>query len=354
MKKILLSTIFLVTFIISSQELDSVNTMDKDFLESLPESVRADVLSEMEAKSDDKKNFKRRPSTEVSKLETIKNWETFQKQQSLANKSERYGLTLFNSMQSSFMPLNEPNFGNNYIIDYGDYINVELYGTEESSYSVEVKRDGTISLEKIGPVTVAGLNFEQATNLIKSKYVDAFIGVEAFITLSEIRDINILVTGYVNFPGMYTLSGNSNILQALNIAGGINENGSLRQITLKRPNEKDRILDLYQTILFGDISNISFLKSIDLKKKIYQEIKGINVKSLKRNKLHSSQKRYSQKFLSKSLNDISIYNHGKTFHQNFIEIFCKKTLYCSTKDVLARFHRVCWLPLYYPETIRNE
>lgn len=101
-------------------------------------------------------------------------------------------------------------------------------------------------------------------------------------------------------------------------------------------------------------NNISFLKSIGLKKKIYQEIKEINVKSLKRNKLHSSQKRYSQKFLSKSLNDISIYNHGKTFHQNFIEIFCKKTLYCSTKDVLARFHRVCWLPLYYPETIRDE
>ena len=263
MKKILLFTIFLATSFISSQELNSINPMDKDFLESLPESVQADVLSEMENRDNDKKNLKRRPSTEISKLETIKNWENFKKQQSLANNSERYGLTLFNSMQSSFMPLNEPNFGNDYVLDYGDYINIELFGTETSSYSVEVKRDGTIALEKIGPVTVSGLNFEQVTDLIKRKYEEAFIGAEAFITLSEIRDINILVTGNVSFPGIYTLSGNSNILQALNVVGGINENGTLREITLQRANEKDLTIDLYQALLFGDINNVPFLKSGD-------------------------------------------------------------------------------------------
>lgn len=264
MKKILLlSSIFLLTSFIYSQELDSINSLDKDFLESLPESVRADVLSEMENKSDDKKNFKRRPSSEISKLETIKNWENFKKEQLLINKSERYGLALFNSMQSSFMPLNEPNFGNNYVLDYGDYLNIELFGTQSSSYIAEVKRDGTIAIDKIGIVMVAGLNLVQATELIKMKYAEAFIGVQAFITLSEIRDINILVTGNVSFPGIYTLSGNSNILQALNIAGGIDENGSLREITIKRENEKNQTIDLYQALLFGDIKNVPFLKSGD-------------------------------------------------------------------------------------------
>jgi hypothetical protein len=109
---------------------------------------------------------------------------------------------------------------------------------------------------------------------------------------------------------------------------------------------------LYYDYLISN--NISILKFINLKKKINQEINKINIKSLKKKKLHPSQKRYSQKFLSKSFNNISIRNHGKTFHNNFIEVFCKKTLYCSTKDVLARFHRVCWLPLYYPETLKDE
>jgi hypothetical protein len=52
-------------------------------------------------------------------------------------------------MQSSFMPLNEPNFGNNYVVDYGDFINIELFGTENSSYMLRVKRDGTVLLIKL-------------------------------------------------------------------------------------------------------------------------------------------------------------------------------------------------------------
>jgi protein involved in polysaccharide export with SLBB domain len=263
MKKILLLSIFVATSFISSQEFGGTNSMDNDFLNSLPDSVRDDVIKEMDANTEDKKNLKRRPSTEISKLEVIKNWENFQKEQALSNNSERYGLKLFNSMQSSFMPLNEPNFGSNYVLDYGDYIGIELFGTEESSYTVEVKRDGSIALNNLGPLTVVGLNLEQASALIQKKYAEALLGIEVFITLAEMRDINVLITGNVNFPGIYTLSGNSNILQALNIVGGINEDGSLREITLKRENEDNQSIDIYQALLFGDIKNIPFLRAGD-------------------------------------------------------------------------------------------
>jgi protein involved in polysaccharide export with SLBB domain len=264
MKKILFLSLFILTSFVFSQEKNGLGSMDKAFLESLPESVRDDVLAEMEENENkDKKNYKRRPSSEISKLDTVKSWEKFKKQEYLTNKSERYGLNLFNTMQSSFMPLNEPNFGNNYMLDYGDFINVELFGTENLSYEVEINRDGTVLIDKIGPVMVAGLNLEQATKLVKTKYTETFIGAEAFITLSQIRDINVLITGNVSFPGMYTLSGNSNILQALNMAGGINEIGSLREITLKRNNQNGQIVDLYQALLFGDIKNIPFLRSGD-------------------------------------------------------------------------------------------
>lgn len=263
MKKILLALIFISPLLILSQELDRAG-MDKDFLDSLPDSVRDDVMAEMQSKNDNNdKNLQSRPSSAISTLETVKRWEDFNKKQSLLNKSERYGLTLFNSMQSSFMPLNEPNFGMNYVVDYGDFINIELFGTQTSSQALEVKRDGTILIDKIGPVLVSGLNFEQVTNLIKKKYSKAYIGVDAFVTLSKIRDINILVTGNVSFPGIYTLSGNSNILQALSIVGGINENGSIRNIVLKRENEDDQVIDLYDALLFGDIKDIFFLKSGD-------------------------------------------------------------------------------------------
>ena len=99
----------------------------------------------------------------------------------------------------------------------------------------------SISLPDIGEINVAGLSLNDASQLIKSKINAAFIGTEAFINLSEIRDVNILVTGNAENPGIYTLTGNSNILHAISAAGGISEFGSLREINLIRDN-KNRII----------------------------------------------------------------------------------------------------------------
>ncbi len=263
----ILMTLFFPSPLIA-QAIADLDGFDKNFLESLPDAVRDDVMKEIEGNADeDDKEFQRRPSTKLSKLESVKEWEEFKKKQNIENETERYGLRIFNSMQSSFMPLNEPNFGNNYIVDFGDVIKLQLYGATEgirnNSYQVEVQRDGTILLDNIGSIAIAGLNFEQVVDVIKQKYSQSFIGLNVVVTLSRIRDINVLITGNVEFPGIYTLSGNSNILQALNVAGGANENGSLRKIVIKRQNKPDIHVDLYKALIFGEIENIPYLMSGD-------------------------------------------------------------------------------------------
>ena len=130
-------------------------------------------------------------------------------------------------------------------------------------YLVEVQRDGTVTLDDIGSLSIAGLNFEQAVDTIKQMYAQSFIGLDVIVTLNRTRDINVLVTGNIEFPGIYTLSGNSNILQALNVAGGPKENGSLRRVVIKRKNKPDMNVDLYQALIFGDIDSIPFLMSGD-------------------------------------------------------------------------------------------
>ncbi len=253
---------------LNAQAISGIDSLDKDFLGSLPDEVREDVIKELEDNiEDENKEFPRRPSTELSKLDTVKEWQEFTKKQNIENKTERYGLRVFNSMQSSFMPINEPNFGNNYIVDYGDLIKIQLYGASgkirNNMYLVEVQRDGTVVLDDIGSISIGGLNFEQAVDAIKKMYSQSFIGLDVVVTLNRTRDINILMTGNVEFPGIYTLSGNSNILQALNVAGGPSENGSLRNITIKRKDMPDLNVDLYQALIFGDINSIPFLMSGD-------------------------------------------------------------------------------------------
>lgn len=119
----------------------------------------------------------------------------------------------------------------------------------------------------------------------------------------------------------------------------------------------NKVLIYYNKNFYNDylISNdLSFLNKIDIHVKILKEIEKINIDKLKKEKIHSSQKRVSKKFLRENFKKISIQNHGKTFHNNFIEVFCKKVLFCSTEKIISKFHRVSWLPLYWPETIKRQ
>jgi len=55
-----------------------------------------------------------------------------------------------------------------------------------------------------------------------------------------------------------------------------------------------------------------------------------------------------------NLEDISTHNHGHTFHQLFIEPMCQKLTGVSTRDLAAKYHRLSWLPIYYPETLSAQ
>jgi hypothetical protein len=68
--------------------------------------------------------------------------------------------------------------------------------------------------------------------------------------------------------------------------------------------------------------------------------------------LHASQKKQNEQlFVESSFEAVSLANHGETFHALYIESLCKKILNCSSADLPALFHRVAWLPLFYPNTL---
>ena len=79
----------------------------------------------------------------------------------------------------------------------------------------------------------------------------SYTGTKAYITLANIRDINVLVSGNAFNPGVYTVNGNSNMLHALGVAGGINEYGSYREINLIRNQKVIETLDMYDVLITG-------------------------------------------------------------------------------------------------------
>lgn len=234
--------LLLFSVFVSSQD------FDKAYLDSLPPEVRDALAAQAEMKEELSNPVYNRQSTSIDKKKV----------------SIRFGDNFFKSIQTTFMPINEPNMDASYVLDFGDAITLQLVGQQQSIDELQIQRDGSINLPNLGKVQLSGLSLEEASKLIKAKVESAYIGVDAFITLSNVRDIQILVTGNAEQPGVYTVNGNTSFLQAIAIAGGPSDFGSLREFVLKRNNETISKIDLYDVIIKGDISTNERLRSGDV------------------------------------------------------------------------------------------
>ena len=274
MKKIKLILLSLFVINVSAQALN------EDFLNSLPDDIKKD-LTEKNAQQGVNSQENYRPYLYSSKLRKAEELLSLKDRleldllelnrrlntdENLAINAELklYGSEFFNTFQTTFMPVNEPNPDSGYQLDIGDILNIQLVGQKNYIEDFSINRDGSISLPDIGKIIIAGLSLGEVSQLIKSKVNSAFIATDAYISLAEIRDVNILVTGNAQNPGIYTLTGNSNILHAISAAGGISMFGSFREINLIRDSVIIETLDVYDLLIKGRYNLKKRLRSGDV------------------------------------------------------------------------------------------
>ncbi len=270
-------TIFYLSFIlffITSPSLVKAQDFDEDFLKSLPEEVQTDLMKRKSDKEDLEEDRYRRPSSYVEKKNSRKKIEQLQKEldflrgellESEDDKLDiRFGSEIFSLMQTTLMPFNEPNFDGEYVLDFGDVLEIQLVGQKTDSHILPVKRDGSVSIPGVGKVFVSGLSLDNAVNTISKKIESFYTAVESYTTLVSVRDIQVIIAGNVYSPGPYTLNGNSTLFHALAISGGPSEDGSFRQIDLVRGGKVIETADFYETFINGTSSFSSRLRSGDL------------------------------------------------------------------------------------------
>ncbi len=73
-----------------------------------------------------------------------------------------------------------------------------------------------------------------------------------------------------------------------------------------------------------------------------------------RGRLHASRKLADTLFLDTDLETASTANHGPSLHAELFEPLCRKIAGCATREVIALYHRVPWLPLFHPETLLSQ
>jgi len=155
----------------------------------------------------------------------------------------------------------------NYILGPGDEVIISLWG-ESNSYNVEtINRDGQIYIDKIGILNLGGKSLEDAKSYMLSKFSSVYSTLSGSnpnsfidITLGDLKFINVHFTGFVNLPGVHLVHPFSNIINGLVQSGGVDNQGSLRDIQLIRKGKVISNTDLYSYLINGKpLSNLRLM-----------------------------------------------------------------------------------------------
>ena len=159
----------------------------------------------------------------------------------------------------------------NYLLGSGDEIIISLWGQTQIRQNYIISREGNIYDEKVGLISLGGLSIDGARDFLLSQFSQVYstlIGdtpsTYINISLGELRSINVNFVGEINYPGVYPIHPFSNVISGLIQSGGVNTQGSLRNIQIKREGEIISTVDLYDFFINGEFSKSIQLRDQDV------------------------------------------------------------------------------------------
>jgi len=167
-----------------------------------------------------------------------------------------FGSDLFKNNAITFEPNLRMATPSSYIIGPDDEILLDITGDNEASYQLPVSPDGTIKVEYVGQINVAGLSIAAAKSKIEQRLGATYPAIrsgrtQVNVTIGNIRTIRVTLTGAATKPGTYSLPSLATVFNALYAAGGPNKNGTYRKIQVIRGNRVVSTIDVYDFLANG-------------------------------------------------------------------------------------------------------
>ena len=180
--------------------------------------------------------------------------------QDLARGDQVFGRNIFNTRNLTFEPSVNLATPSNYRLGPGDEVIIDIWGASQNTIRQQISPEGTINIQKIGPVNLSGMTVSAANDYLKGALNKIYNGLnnttdptsDIRLTLGNIRTIQINVMGEVVQPGTYALSSFSTVFHALYRAGGVSDIGSLRNVQLVRNGKNIATIDVYEFIMKGN------------------------------------------------------------------------------------------------------
>ena len=167
---------------------------------------------------------------------------------------KNFGYNYF-SKRDSIRYIDNLKITNDYILDYGDEIIITVWGQVEQYEKKIIQRDGSVFIENVGLLNLGGKNITQAKKYIFNQFSKVYSTLSSNsnlsfldVTVGRLKNINIVCSGNVKYPGNYVVNPTVNLTNLLIMCGGITENGSLRNIFISRNSTIIDTIDLYPLI----------------------------------------------------------------------------------------------------------
>lgn len=165
-----------------------------------------------------------------------------------------FGQSLFVQAPSTFAPVDWTQVPSDYIIGPGDELQINIWGQVQASLRTVVDRGGQIYVPQVGEVSVAGVHYGNLEEHLKHEISKMFKNFNVTANLGRLRSIQVMVVGEARYPGTYTISSLSTLVNAVFASGGPSAQGSLRHIQVRRDGATITDFDFYDLLIKGDKS----------------------------------------------------------------------------------------------------
>ena len=155
-----------------------------------------------------------------------------------------------------------------YRIHAGDVIAFNFSFTPEFNQSVTVQPDGFITLREVGDIQVVEKTSPEVIDAVRTAYAKVLHDPVISIKLKDFEKPYFVVGGEVSHPGKFDLHGDTTVVQAVTMAGGLNDRARSSEILLFRRISKDTVevkrVDFKRMVAMKDLSEDLHLQSGDM------------------------------------------------------------------------------------------
>jgi polysaccharide biosynthesis/export protein len=134
-----------------------------------------------------------------------------------------------------------------YRVGAQDLLSISVFGVQDLTKEVRVNSNGQISLPLIGAVMAGGRTIPELEAELARKYAEGYLQKpQVSVFVKEFTSQRVTLEGAVVKPGIYPITGKTSLLQAIAVAGGVDDKiADLGGIVLMRQVDGKRMAAAY-------------------------------------------------------------------------------------------------------------